>query len=74
MSEYDKSSVRSRVSRASSEVHVDQKSKKKSDKPKAASDDDEDDDSGKKEKYRRSSSLRSGKTPPGTPARRKIVR
>jgi hypothetical protein len=40
----------------------------------AADDDDDDDDSGKKDKYRRCSSLRSGKTPPGTPARRKIVR
>jgi hypothetical protein len=34
----------------------------------------EDDDDSNKAKYRRCSSLRSGKTPPGTPGRRKIVR
>ena len=34
----------------------------------------EDDEDSNKAKYRRCSSLRSGKTPPGTPGRRKIVR
>ena len=72
MSELDKSKVRSRASRSSEDVAANQKSAKKSDRLKV--DDDDDDDSGKKDKYRRSSSLRSGKTPPGTPARRKIVR
>ena len=32
------------------------------------------DEDSKKSKYRRSSSLKSGKTPPGTPGRQKIVR
>ena len=68
MSEFDKSKVRSRA-KANEEIFVQLQQKKMSEEKKSKEESDE-----KKEKYRRSSSLRSGKTPPGTPARRKIVR
>ena len=68
MSEFDKSKVRSKT-KSNEELFIEQMKKKKSEESKSKEDSDE-----KKEKYRRSSSLKSGKTPPGTPARRKIVR
>ena len=77
MSEFDKSKVRGSTPKSSprtnEELFAEAKSKIKQseeDKKSAAAED----DLHKKEKYRKCSSLRSGKTPPGTPARRKIVR
>ena len=74
MSEFDKSKVRSSPKSNEAIFLEQQKSNtKRTDdlRSKAAEAEEESD---KKEKYRKCSSLRSGKTPPGTPARRKIVR
>ena len=75
MSEFDKSKVRGSTPKSSpktnEELFTEAKSKiKQSEEDKKSAED----DLHKKEKYRKCSSLRSGKTPPGTPARRKIVR
>ena len=75
MSEFDKSKVRGSTPKSSpktnEELFAEAKSKiKQSEEDKKSAED----DLNKKEKYRKCSSLRSGKTPPGTPARRKIVR
>jgi hypothetical protein len=73
MSEFDKSKVRSSPKSNEAIFLEQQKSTKKlmDDLKSSAAAEEESD---KREKYRKCSSLRSGKTPPGTPARRKIVR